>query len=733
MGYSNSKQPVNQQVQDQRNDQSPAIAQFVDNRASSITQLQMQRMMSVSPQAVAQHQSQASVHVSPVTQRQVIQNHADEESVQGKFSAAPAAQFAEKPNNTGLPNQLKTGIESLSGMSMDHVKVHFNSGKPAQLNAHAYAQGSDIHVAPGQEKHLPHEAWHVVQQAQGRVKPTMQMKAGVPVNDDAGLEREADVMGEKALQLASGAEKKLDHQRDISLSIPHVASSPFYIQRKISVTTAGALPGATYEENTRDFNVTEVAAGGDVGDYVPAPGVPAHNPHKDYAGSNQTGYLLNVSSMNKSGAPNPTNQGDIEAKHTVTRYNKGFANATEARNKLRMVINVNQHNDARTTLDIPNLLATAVNAQRSSEEIQQSFGRVAIIGHLWNHSWTRSDTGTPVSVDAVKAEYQAQLAAGTSEATLKADYSKAQFGFGQMREVTFKHPQTANFKTHFDNRHLNTFVHLGDGDIVDVTIGGNNTGIYDRMDTWRAASAGNRTKKLIGGGVEYRAQNAGGDAPNEQGDFVKVLSDIDMKNRDSMASVDGRAPWMTEPNTFVDYATLNGIAGPWKGLPNFMVDMGSALSSQVAAGEATFNARDLSIVSSANTHNVAIADPAHAPTLPEFINGLQNYKDSSFRPGPWISRIIKTLDMVGAGRNENQATKLCVYIMREKVNAIADAEAAPELKQIFTNHQSGKWTAAWGRPQRVTLWGGANVTKVESFADQLVVQIKAAWTAYNSM
>jgi len=120
-------------------------------------------------------------------------------------------QYKEKPNNTGLPNQLKAGIESLSGMSMDHVKVHYNSDKPAQLNAHAYAQGSDIHVAPGQEQHLPHEAWHVVQQAQGRVKPTMQMKAGVPVNDDVGLEHEADVMGAKALTQLS-EEKPVQHK-----------------------------------------------------------------------------------------------------------------------------------------------------------------------------------------------------------------------------------------------------------------------------------------------------------------------------------------------------------------------------------------------------------------------------------------------------------------------------------------------------------------------------------------
>jgi hypothetical protein len=103
-----------------------------------------------------------------------------------------------RPNRTGLPDQLKSGIEELSGMSMDDVKVHYNSAQPAQLNALAYAQGSDIHVAPGQEQHLPHEAWHVVQQAQGRVQPTMQMKDAVPVNDDAGLEHEADVMGARA-------------------------------------------------------------------------------------------------------------------------------------------------------------------------------------------------------------------------------------------------------------------------------------------------------------------------------------------------------------------------------------------------------------------------------------------------------------------------------------------------------------------------------------------------------
>ncbi|QNU68897.1 DUF4157 domain-containing protein [Ruminiclostridium herbifermentans] len=102
-----------------------------------------------------------------------------------------------KINNTGMPDRLMEGIEKLSGMDMSDVRVHYNSDKPAQVGALAYTQGRDIHVAAGQEKYLPHEAWHVVQQAQGRVQPTMQMQ-GIKVNDNPGLEYEADVMGAKA-------------------------------------------------------------------------------------------------------------------------------------------------------------------------------------------------------------------------------------------------------------------------------------------------------------------------------------------------------------------------------------------------------------------------------------------------------------------------------------------------------------------------------------------------------
>lgn len=173
-----------------------------DSRTPSIAQTVLPNNAANSLQAKRNQELASMVHSSPQTSQ--LQAMTDMMNSSPRHNTPSAIQRAETPaapkaNNTGLPDNLKAGIESLSGISMDNVRVHYNSSQPAQLQAHAYAQGTDIHVAPGQEKHLPHEAWHVVQQAQGRVRPTMQMKGGVPVNDDAGLEREADVMGEKAL------------------------------------------------------------------------------------------------------------------------------------------------------------------------------------------------------------------------------------------------------------------------------------------------------------------------------------------------------------------------------------------------------------------------------------------------------------------------------------------------------------------------------------------------------
>jgi hypothetical protein len=122
------------------------------------------------------------------------------EGIQNSPKVAAARERQQALTGGGLPARLRAGIEALSSLSMDGVRVHYNSARPAQLQAHAYAQGADIHLGPGQERHLPHEAWHVVQQAQGRVRPTIQAK-GLPVNDDEQLEREADHMGERAMRI----------------------------------------------------------------------------------------------------------------------------------------------------------------------------------------------------------------------------------------------------------------------------------------------------------------------------------------------------------------------------------------------------------------------------------------------------------------------------------------------------------------------------------------------------
>lgn len=196
----NKNQSVASEVSQLQSGLEPTF-QLMDNRAEAGSQRRLQALADNS-RRVAQLKS--------VVQ---LANHAlqaKKSSANFSVSDSTKNQVVQKKSN-GLPENLKSGVENLSGMSMDDVKVHRNSDKPAQLQAHAYAQGTDIHLAPGQEKHLPHEAWHVAQQKQGRVKPTVQRmevsdsspsptQPKVAINDSPALEKEADVMGKKALQ-----------------------------------------------------------------------------------------------------------------------------------------------------------------------------------------------------------------------------------------------------------------------------------------------------------------------------------------------------------------------------------------------------------------------------------------------------------------------------------------------------------------------------------------------------
>jgi hypothetical protein len=187
-----------------------ATFQLVDNRPEAIVQQKIHESLNNS-----QHVQQLGAAQETANNDLGVTQLKADNPIPADFTSQEVIQ--KKGNNTGLPDSLKSGIETLSGLSMDDVKVHYNSDKPAQLQAHAYAQGTTIHLAAGQEKHLPHEAWHVVQQKQGRVKPTIQLKGNLKVNDDAGLEKEADIMGNNAM-------------------LPHLAITPLVVSKTPDTT-----------------------------------------------------------------------------------------------------------------------------------------------------------------------------------------------------------------------------------------------------------------------------------------------------------------------------------------------------------------------------------------------------------------------------------------------------------------------------------------------------------------
>jgi hypothetical protein len=101
---------------------------------------------------------------------------------------------------TGLLDALKAGVEALSGHCLNDVKVHYNSTRPARLQAHAHAQGTPISVDPGSSPHVPDEAWHLAMQAQGRVLATTSAPNAMLANDDVGRAQVAAVMSGRGLE-----------------------------------------------------------------------------------------------------------------------------------------------------------------------------------------------------------------------------------------------------------------------------------------------------------------------------------------------------------------------------------------------------------------------------------------------------------------------------------------------------------------------------------------------------
>lgn len=108
-------------------------------------------------------------------------------------------------SGNSLPEDVQAKMENSFGTSFADVNIHQNDNSATDMGALAYTQGNDVHFAPGQynpgsqagQELIGHELTHVVQQRQGNVKSTMK-QGGVNINDDSGLEHDADVAGKQA-------------------------------------------------------------------------------------------------------------------------------------------------------------------------------------------------------------------------------------------------------------------------------------------------------------------------------------------------------------------------------------------------------------------------------------------------------------------------------------------------------------------------------------------------------
>ena len=127
-------------------------------------------------------------------------------ALQAKLQKAEAdASKVMRPSGAGkpMPDKVRTKMESSFGQDLSGVRIH-QGPEASSIGAVAYTRGSNIHFAPGAynpnsssgQKLLGHELTHVVQQRAGRVRAPAGSK--IPINSDAGLEREADVHGAKA-------------------------------------------------------------------------------------------------------------------------------------------------------------------------------------------------------------------------------------------------------------------------------------------------------------------------------------------------------------------------------------------------------------------------------------------------------------------------------------------------------------------------------------------------------
>ncbi len=198
------------------------------------------------PAGKSEHPPQFKLHAGAPFQFKMAEAPLQMKAASGAKGAATAG----NSSSNGLPEEVKSQMEGAFGTSFDDVKVTANSSVAKDAGALAFAQGSNIHFAPGQfspntkggQELLGHELAHVVQQRQGRVQANAEVN-GLAVNNDKGLEAEADQLGAKAAQFKAspkgGVEKNATNPKsDGAAQMKLAASAAPVVQAKFEDTEA---------------------------------------------------------------------------------------------------------------------------------------------------------------------------------------------------------------------------------------------------------------------------------------------------------------------------------------------------------------------------------------------------------------------------------------------------------------------------------------------------------------
>lgn len=123
-------------------------------------------------------------------------------AIQRLPESRPFAPAPDRPRT--LPGDVLQKMEGAFGHDFSRVRIH-EGERASSIGARAFAQGENLHFAPGAfrphtaegQKVLGHELAHVVQQRQRLVRPTARIGRH-PLNADAGLEAHAGRAGELA-------------------------------------------------------------------------------------------------------------------------------------------------------------------------------------------------------------------------------------------------------------------------------------------------------------------------------------------------------------------------------------------------------------------------------------------------------------------------------------------------------------------------------------------------------